>query len=146
VPRFQFHRHTSHQSSFTSKVSLNQTYTRHTFLFLGVQFVFSLVWYLRFLIELFFQYTFFDNVKSRGEYKNVSMKKVSPSSLQRIFRNVSSIFIPICPCIVNQFLKMFQIDDTFLCSILFPANGSTCFEWNIHPSSGARINCSYSIW
>jgi hypothetical protein len=34
----------------------------------------------------------------------------------------------------------------FLYSILFPANSSTCFEWNIHPSSGARINCSYSIW
>jgi hypothetical protein len=34
----------------------------------------------------------------------------------------------------------------FLYSILFPVNGSTCFGWNIHPSSGDRINCSYSIW
>jgi hypothetical protein len=34
----------------------------------------------------------------------------------------------------------------FLYSILFPVNGSTSFGWNIHPSSGARINCSYSIW
>jgi hypothetical protein len=33
-----------------------------------------------------------------------------------------------------------------LYSILFPVNGSTCFGCNIHPSSGARINCSYSIW
>jgi hypothetical protein len=47
---------------------------------------------------------------------------------------------------VNKFLKTFQQDDTFLYSILFPVNGSTCFGWNIHPSSGARINFSHSIW
>jgi hypothetical protein len=29
---------------------------------------------------------------------------------------------------------------------LFPANCSTYFGWYIHPSSGARINCNYSIW
>lgn len=80
VPPFQFHRHTSHQSSFT--VSLNQTYTRHTILFRGVQFVVSLVWYLRFLRELSFQYKIFGNVKFCGEYKNVSMKKVSSLSCQ----------------------------------------------------------------
>jgi hypothetical protein len=54
-------------------------------------------------------------------------------------------FMLISPSIVNQFLKMFQQDETFLYSILFPANSSICFGSNIHPSSGARINCSYSI-
>jgi hypothetical protein len=39
-----------------------------------------------------------------------------------------SKFMLICPCIVNQFLKMFQQDNTFLCSILFPVNGYTCFR------------------
>ena len=29
---------------------------------------------------------------------------------------------------------------------LFPANCSTCFGWYLHPSSGARVNCNYSIW
>jgi hypothetical protein len=26
------------------------------------------------------------------------------------------------------------------------ANGSTCFGWYLHPSSGAHVNCNYSIW
>jgi hypothetical protein len=30
----------------------------------------------------------------------------------------------------------------YLSGILRPANSFTCFGWNIHPSSGARINCS----
>jgi hypothetical protein len=46
----------------------------------------------------------------------------------------------------ESILKMFQQDGTFLSHILFPTNSCTCFGWNIHPSSGARINCSYSIW
>jgi hypothetical protein len=46
----------------------------------------------------------------------------------------------------ESIFKNVPADDTFLCSILFPVNGSTCFGWNIHPSSGARVNCSYSIW
>jgi hypothetical protein len=29
---------------------------------------------------------------------------------------------------------------------LFPANCCTCFGWHLHPSSGARVNCNYSIW
>ena len=29
---------------------------------------------------------------------------------------------------------------------LFPANCSACFGWYLHPSSGACINCNYSIW
>jgi hypothetical protein len=28
---------------------------------------------------------------------------------------------------------------------LFPANCSTCIGWHLHPSSGARVNCNYSI-
>jgi hypothetical protein len=28
---------------------------------------------------------------------------------------------------------------------LFPATCSTCFGWHLHPSSGERVNCNYSI-
>jgi hypothetical protein len=28
----------------------------------------------------------------------------------------------------------------------FPSNCSTCFGWYVHPSSGVRVNCNYSIW
>jgi hypothetical protein len=41
--------------------------------------------------------------------------------------NNNVYFMLICQCIVNKFLKTFQQDDTFLYSILFPVNGSTCF-------------------
>ena len=27
-----------------------------------------------------------------------------------------------------------------------PANSSTCLGWYLHPSSGAHVNCNYSIW
>jgi hypothetical protein len=33
-----------------------------------------------------------------------------------------------------------------LVQFLFPANWSTCFGWYLHLSSGARVNCNYSIW
>jgi hypothetical protein len=33
---------------------------------------------------------------------------------------------------------------TLLYSVLFPATCSTYFGWNIHPLSGARLNCIYS--
>jgi hypothetical protein len=76
------------------------------------------------------------------------------TSLQLVHKPCTSIhntfffnFMLICPCIVKLFLKIFQQDDTFfLYSILFPVNGFTCFGWNTHPSSGAWINCNYSIW
>jgi hypothetical protein len=35
---------------------------------------------------------------------------------------------------------------TLLYSILFPASYCTCFGRNIHPSSGTRLACIYSIW
>ena len=36
--------------------------------------------------------------------------------------------------------------DAAIHSLLFPANCSTCFGWYLHPSSGAHVNCNYSIW
>ena len=36
--------------------------------------------------------------------------------------------------------------DATIYSFLFPANCSTWFGWYLHPSSGAHINCNYSIW
>jgi hypothetical protein len=33
-----------------------------------------------------------------------------------------------------------------LVQFLFPANCSTRFGWHLQQSSGARVNCSYSIW
>ena len=35
-----------------------------------------------------------------------------------------------------------------LCTVffLFPANCSTCFGWYLRSSSGAHVNCNYSIW
>jgi hypothetical protein len=48
--------------------------------------------------------------------------------------NIHQIYVNNCPirCYLVQFL--------------FPANCSTYFRWNLHPSSGARVNCNYSIW
>jgi hypothetical protein len=31
-------------------------------------------------------------------------------------------------------------------NLLIPVSRSTCFGRNSHPSSGARLNCIYSIW
>jgi hypothetical protein len=42
--------------------------------------------------------------------------------------------------------KKFQRDDTLVQYFLFLASCSTCFGWNIDPSSGAQLNCIYSIW
>jgi len=48
------------------------------------------------------------------------------------------------PCIASIFLLIyFQQDATLHSSFL--ENCSTCFEWYLHPSSGAH-NCIYSIW
>jgi hypothetical protein len=37
-------------------------------------------------------------------------------------------FMPISPCIVNQFLKLFQKDDTFLYSIFIPCKQPYMFQ------------------
>jgi hypothetical protein len=55
-------------------------------------------------------------------------------------------FMLIIPCIVNQFLKSSNKMTLLYSILLFPASRSAGFGCNIHPSSGARLNCIYVIW
>jgi hypothetical protein len=72
-------------------------------------------------------------------------KHSSLASLSYLRRRLVTHFMLISPCIVNQFLKMFQQDDTFFVQYFIPCKQLYMFRGK-HPSSGARINCSYSIW
>jgi hypothetical protein len=54
-------------------------------------------------------------------------KKQNKDTIQKKQKLKTTNLRLIGPCILNQFLKMLQKDDTFLYSILFPANSSTCF-------------------
>jgi hypothetical protein len=63
-----------------------------------------------------------------------------------LIRTLPVFFMLIILCIVNQFQKSSNKMTHLYSILLFPASRSTCFGWNIHPSSGARLNCIYSIW
>jgi hypothetical protein len=99
-----------------------------------------------------FTFTYFWRARNFKQFiasKNITSTKWGDYAFREMRHNIS-IYLHLKPnprtVIFNEmhvwrrkylsynFLKLFQQDDTFLYSILFPVNGSTCFGLNIHPS------------
>jgi hypothetical protein len=72
-------------------------------------------------------------------YISLSVLKIPLQIWHTVFSIWQTVYTPIlannCPTRCD-YIQFYHIS----------AHSSTCFEWYPHPSSGAHVNCNYSIW